>query len=84
MHFKEETVQEFSRLQQKIVRNTIPHLAPNGYFLYITCSVFEAENEGVVTFIQEQFPQLQLVSASLISGYEKRADTMYAALFIKS
>ncbi len=84
MHFKEETVQEFSRLQQKIVRNTIPHLAPNGYFLYITCSVFTAENEEVVTFIQKQFPQLQLVSASLITGYEKRADTMYAALFIKS
>ena len=80
LFFEEETIQQFSQLQQKIVSNTIPHLASEGYFLYITCSVFKAENEAVVSFIQQQFPKLQLISSSLIIGHKKRADTMYAAL----
>ena len=83
IHFKQETIQQFSTLQQKIVSNTIPQLAQEGYFLYITCSVFDAENDAVVSFIQQQFPELKLQTISLLIGYKKRADTMYAALFKK-
>ena len=81
VHFKQESIQQFNVLQQKIVSHSIAHLVAGGYFLYITCSVFTAENEAIVAFIQQQFPQLQLVSASIIEGHKKRADTMYAALF---
>jgi 16S rRNA (cytosine967-C5)-methyltransferase len=68
-------------LQKKIVKNVLPHLAANGYFLYITCSVFEAENEAISTYIQQQFPYMQLIKEQTIIGYTKKADTMYAALF---
>ena len=81
VHFKQESIQQFNVLQQKIVSHSMAHLVAGGYFLYITCSVFTAENEAIVAFIQQQFPQLQLVSASIIEGHKKRADTMYAALF---
>ena len=81
IHFKQESINQYSTLQQKIVSNTIPHLASNGYFLYITCSVYKEENEGVVSFIQDKFPQLTLKSKALITGYKKKADTMFAALF---
>jgi len=81
IHFKKEAINQFSSLQKKIVNNTIPHLASKGYFLYITCSVYKEENEGVVSFIQKNFPQLNLKSKALITGYKKKADTMFAALF---
>ena len=81
IHFKKEAINQFGSLQKKIVSNTIPHLRLNGYFLYITCSVYKEENEGVVSFIQNKFPQLKLKSKGLISGYENKADTMFAALF---
>ena len=81
IHFKKEAINQFGSLQKKIVSNTIPHLKSNGYFLYITCSVYKEENEGVVSFIQNKFPQLELKSKELISGYENKADTMFAALF---
>ncbi len=79
--FKKESINHYAQLQKKIVSNVIPYLTPKGYFLYITCSVYTAENEEVVSFILEKFPNLTLVRKQLIIGYEKRADTMYAALF---
>ena len=80
VHFKKETIGQYSQLQKKIVSNAINHLAQGGYLLYITCSVFNAENEEVVSYIQDKFPHLHLESKALLSGYDKRADTMYAAL----
>ncbi len=78
--FTKEKINYYVELQKKIVTNTIPHLANNGFFLYITCSVFKKENESVVEFIQENF-QLQLLKQEVLIGYDKKADTMFSALF---
>ena len=72
-------IDEYAALQKKIVSNVIPHLAPGGYFLYITCSVFKKENEEAVDFIQQNFG-LQLVKMKTLKGYDKKADTLFAAL----
>jgi 16S rRNA (cytosine967-C5)-methyltransferase len=57
-------------------------LEPGGYLLYITCSVFKKENEEAVNFVKEKF-HLQLVKMELQKGYDKKADTMFAALLQK-
>lgn len=80
--FSEEKLNEYAALQQKIISNTIPHLKEDGYFLYITCSVFKKENEANVAFIQQQF-SLQLIKQEVLIGYDKKADSMFAALFQK-
>ena len=80
--FQSKKIEYYSTLQQKIVSNAIKYLKQQGYFLYITCSVFKAENEDVVKFIQKKF-QLTLIKTELLKGYNKRADTMFAALFKK-
>lgn len=82
-YFKEDKTAEYAALQRKIVTNVIPSLAPGGYLLYITCSVFKKENEEMVAYIKEKFP-LQLVKMELLKGYDKKADTMFAALLQKS
>lgn len=81
-YFDEAAIKRYSDLQQKIVSRVIPQLAPGGYFLYITCSVFKEENEAAVTYIQEQFG-LKLVQQEVLKGYDKQADTMFAALLKK-
>ncbi len=78
--FTKEKINYYVELQKKIVTNTIPHLANNGFFLYITCSVFKKENEEVVEFILNNF-KLQLVKQEVLVGYNKKADTMFGALF---
>jgi 16S rRNA (cytosine967-C5)-methyltransferase len=78
--FTKEKINYYADLQKKIVKNAIPHLANNGFFLYITCSVFKKENESVVEFIQKKF-RLQLIKQEVFIGYDKQADTMFGALF---
>ena len=80
--FTPKTIEAFAATQKKIVSNVIPSLKENGYFLYITCSAFKKENEEVVAFIQEKF-HLELVKMEILKGYDKKADTMFAALFKK-
>ena len=81
--FKENLIGEFSSRQKKIVTNILPHLKDGGLFFYITCSVFKKENEAVADFIQEQ-SGLQLLDMQLLKGYDKKADTMFVAVFKKS
>jgi 16S rRNA (cytosine967-C5)-methyltransferase len=77
--FKKEQIDEYSALQKKIASNVIAHLQPNGYLLYITCSVYKNENEEVVKFLQGVH-NLELIEMKLLKGYEQKADTMFAAL----
>jgi 16S rRNA (cytosine967-C5)-methyltransferase len=78
--FEEKQIHSFQQLQQKIVRNIIPTVKNGGWLLYITCSVFEAENEAMVAFIQSN-SNLSLIEQQLIKGYAEKADTMFVALF---
>ena len=57
-------------------------MKPGGYLLYITCSVFKKENEEVVAFISET-NETELVDMQVLKGYDKYADTMFAALLRK-
>ncbi len=77
--FNAKKIDEYVLLQKKIVTNIVPYIRTNGYLLYITCSVFKKENEEVVSFVQENL-QMELVEMNVIKGYDKKADTMFAAL----
>lgn len=79
-YFKTKKIDEYSLLQQKIVSNAIPQLQPGGLFIYITCSVFKKENEEMVKYIKEKF-NLQLIKMESLKGYDKKADSMFAAAF---
>lgn len=78
--FKKEKVAYYADLQKRIGVNAAKNVQKGGYLLYITCSVFKKENEEVVAYLQEQTP-LQLLAAKYFKGYDKRADTLFAALF---
>lgn len=81
-YFNKNRIEEFASLQSRIVSNVVPRLIPGGYFLYITCSVFKKENVEMINFIKEKF-HLQLLKMELLKGYDKKADTMFAALLQK-
>lgn len=78
--FKKEKIDHYAQLQKSIARQASKSVKEKGYFLYITCSVFEKENEEVVAFIRDN-TSLQFVSSQYFIGYDKRADTLFAALF---
>jgi 16S rRNA (cytosine967-C5)-methyltransferase len=76
-------LQKFAQRQLAIATNCIPFLKPGGYFVYITCSVFAAENEGVIQQLLQAHP-LMVMHQQTIKGYDAGADSMFIALLQKT
>lgn len=79
LFFQKEKIDHYVSLQKNIALQAFRSLRPNGFFLYITCSVFARENEGVSDFLQDA--GLHRISQQYFKGYGKGADTLFAALF---
>ena len=78
--FTKEKITDYARLQKSIFSNACRHLKSGGAILYITCSVFKEENEDVVAYILENLP-VKLLEMKYYKGYDKKADTLFTALF---
>lgn len=77
--FDEAMIAAYSEKQKQIIAAVIPSLKPGGFLVYITCSVFRKENEEQLDFMQKKF-SLKLRSMKLLTGYDKKADTLFTAL----
>ncbi|HVS93920.1 MAG TPA: hypothetical protein VHE59_17905 [Mucilaginibacter sp.] len=80
--FEPQRIAFFQKLQQSIARNVVKYLKPGKPLIYITCSVFKAENEDTVDFMVNELG-LKLEESTVLKGYEHRADTMFAARLLK-
>jgi 16S rRNA (cytosine967-C5)-methyltransferase len=78
--FDKERIEYYASLQKKIIAKAVKNLNTEGYFVYITCSVFKKENEEVVQFVQKSLG-LKLLNKTYLKGYNDRADTLFTALF---
>ncbi len=78
-NFKIKELANYTTTQKNIATNAAKSLQTNGYFVYITCSVFVQENEMVVTHVINN-TTLTLLHQQYIHGYNHHADTMYIAL----
>jgi len=58
----------------------VKSLEKDGFFLYVTCSVFKKENEEIVQFLENEL-SLHLIRAEYLKGYHQKADTLFSALF---
>ncbi|MCB0716075.1 MAG: Fmu (Sun) domain-containing protein [Chitinophagaceae bacterium] len=82
-YFEEKKIEEYVQLQKRILKNVVRFLKPGGKLFYITCSVFQKENEAMVEFIQIQF-KMKVLKLELLEGMQYKADTMFAAMLEKS
>ena len=57
-----EDFSRFARLQQAILRQAAPYLAPGGILLYITCTTAAEENEQVVQEFLDHQPEFAVHS----------------------
>ena len=82
-YFKPDLITNFRQRQERILSNILTRLKPNGILVYITCSVFAEENEQVCAKILES-GNMKLERQEILTGFNDRADTMYAARFTKT
>lgn len=80
--FEKYKVDNYVKLQKGIAANVIKYLKPGKPLIYMTCSVFKAENEDVVDYLTKTY-NLELERMELIKGYDKKADSMFVARLIK-
>lgn len=81
-YFDKEDLNVLPNLQYTIAVNALSYLKEGGILYYITCSVFEAENEKVVKRLLTE-NHLQLKEMKLINGISNRADCLFIALLQK-
>jgi 16S rRNA (cytosine967-C5)-methyltransferase len=82
-HFDEKMIPEYSEKQKKIVKNALKNLKKNSPLIYITCSVFNKENEENVKYFSEELG-LRPETPAYIKGYNKGADSLFVAKLLKA
>lgn len=80
--FQPQRIDYFVSLQQDIVFQAAKFLRPGRPLVYITCSAFEAENEGIVKYM-EATCGLRAERIDMLHGYTHRADTMFVARLVR-
>ncbi|PWT97203.1 MAG: Fmu (Sun) domain-containing protein [Bacteroidetes bacterium] len=83
IYFDEKQIEWYANLQKNILKNLVRNIQPNSFLLYITCSTFKIENEEQVEFANQTLG-LNVVRSEIIPGYNKKADTMFAAILTTS
>lgn len=80
--FNEKSLEKFVELQRNIVQNAGRFLKPGGTLIYITCSVFEKENELNAAAIS-QLCSLKVEQTAYVGGKEMNADYFFRAILRK-
>ncbi|MDA0783144.1 MAG: hypothetical protein O2814_01205 [Bacteroidetes bacterium] len=82
-YFDPQTIEQFAYRQLSIIQNVLPSLAVGGYLVYLTCSVFAAENQNNIKQIMQSNDNLQLVSEEFCGGIDLQGDFIYRSVLQK-
>ena len=83
IYFEEKQIEWYASLQKNILKNLIRNMREDSFLLYITCSAFKLENEDQLEFAQQTLG-LNVIKSEMIPGYNRKADTMFAAILTTS
>lgn len=59
----------FGKIQKDIIANAISMLKPGGRLLYSTCTFSPVENEGLISYVLEHFPEMKLLDIAPYEGF---------------
>jgi 16S rRNA (cytosine967-C5)-methyltransferase len=82
-YFDPQTIEQFADRQLNIIQNVLPSLAVGGYLVYLTCSIFAAENENIVKQVLQSNDNIQLVSEEFCGGIDLQGDFIYRSVLQK-
>lgn len=80
--FDARKMDEIVSRQFEISKSSLRFLRSGGKFYYITCSVFERENQGVVNRLAQEC-SVKLVKMENVFRYQDQADNLFIAEFEK-
>lgn len=81
MTFKEADLEMYSARQEKILANVIENVKPGGLIHYVTCSVFEEENEQVLEKSLNR--GVEILRSRILCEWERGGDALFHAVLKK-
>ncbi|MDY3020867.1 MAG: RsmB/NOP family class I SAM-dependent RNA methyltransferase [Oliverpabstia sp.] len=69
--WEEERPAYFAKLQKDILKNAVKMLRPGGALLYSTCTFAPVENEGSISWMLENFPEMELLPMESYEGFSQ-------------
>ncbi len=77
--FEESSISFYHTRQLEILKNVSRSLKPGGFLVYITCSVFQLENENVIhAFTQSN--DFQIIDMKLVNGVLNNSDSLFVSV----
>lgn len=83
LFFSEKDIERYQDKQISILKHIYPKLKSGKPLVYVTCSVFTAENEDVINKFQQQHPDMEVEIQEYIKGYERGAENIFVCRMIK-
>ena len=81
-YFSQSDLDKYVSKQEAILTNIAQNAKPGTQIIYVTCSVFERENTGQVTFAKKL--GLELIQSEIVGGAEINSDYLFRAIFKKN
>ena len=76
-----EDILSLQSLQRSILTNAVCYVKPGGRLVYSTCTITKEENDDNTTWLCENYPQLELLSAEQFFPESNVRDGFYVAVF---
>ncbi len=67
--WEEHGPEYYAELQKEILTCAVSMLRPDGMLLYSTCTFAQEEDEEVIAYILEQFPEMELMQPETADGF---------------
>ena len=69
--WNEDRPDYFGKIQREIVSDAVSMLKPGGQLLYSTCTFSSVENEGTISYILKNHPEMELLELPQYQGFSK-------------
>lgn len=74
-----ELMRDLCALQKSIVDNAVKYVKPGGVLMYSTCTIHKAENEKMVKYVIENYPEFSLEYEHQLLPYVEETDGFFMA-----
>lgn len=84
LHWSEAHVNACANRQRLILSSAVSMLKQGGHLVYSTCTFSREENENTALWLENSFPEMELISMKRLMPHTHKGEGHFAAHFVKT